>query len=55
MITNKELQNILDQVNGIFKSHENRISQIENELKKLKEEKPETKRKPGRPKATDNG
>lgn len=55
MITNKELQNILDQVNNIFKTHENRISQLESEIKKLKEEKPETKRKPGRPRVSDDG
>lgn len=55
MITNRELQGILDQVNKIFKAHETRISQLENELKKIKEQKPETKRKPGRPRVSDNG
>lgn len=61
MITNRELQNILDQVNKIFKSQENRISELESRLQKKEEPKPspekeeKPKRKPGRPRLSDNG
>lgn len=64
MITNRELQKILDQVNGIFKSYDMRISKLEDELKNAKEAKVEKsqeaeqekpKRKPGRPRLNNNG